>query len=210
MGKTEAQTLLNNSKYALDHLYKAIDHYYKILKRAETSLGDIKEAQESLSGLFVDRDQWSPNANHYHRQFVERMKALDEKKEVAALPHDERIDHFLSEIGSTSESLSCLAGTVLQLAKQTLTLAYQTKANIPTAICVGTQSLSEIIWEGRNHSMHWEEGNPRPPMIQMFTNLSNDFGITLNQGENNSLSILGAIDWTSPERVIDDLNTLLQ
>ena len=63
-----------------------------------------------LSDLFMCQDQWSPNANHYHAQYVKRMKNLNKEQQEAKKDFDQRLEIALEIVGATVESMSCLAG----------------------------------------------------------------------------------------------------
>jgi hypothetical protein len=75
---------------------------------------------------------------------------------------------------------------------------------------VGSQGIIEIIWEGRNHALHWDEVPPKgKPVKHMLEALSSDLQITIAPGKNNSLSILGALGWKSTDEVLSDLKALV-
>ncbi|MEW8288804.1 MAG: hypothetical protein AB2697_22725 [Candidatus Thiodiazotropha endolucinida] len=78
-----------------------------------------------------------------------------------------KLEKALFNIGSTIESMSGLAGAVLQIGKQSLSLRHSEKPNLSGARTIGTQNIVEVIWEGRNHSMHWDEGAPRERVRNM-------------------------------------------
>lgn len=134
---------------------------------------------------------------------------MEDDTTVAAKDFDERLNNALKSIGASVESMSNLAGAVLQIAKQTLSLRYDGKPVIASSKMIGSQSISEVIWEGRNHSMHRDEGEPRGNVQNMLNALSNDLHINIEAGKNNSLSILGAFGWKSELDVIADLEAML-
>ncbi len=208
--KEQTQEFINNSRHAIDHLFDALDEYNSVLESAQQTVEEIEQSKQMLSDLFMYRDQWSPNANHYYAQYVERMKTLNERQEGAENEFEERLKNALASIGATIESMSSLAGAVLQIAKQVLSLRYSKKYNINGARKIGSQSIVEVIWEGRNHAMHWDEKAPNQQVQDMLNALSSDLGITIEIGNNNCLSILGALEWKSTDDVIKDLIALNQ
>ena len=208
--KEQTQEFINNSRHAIDHLFDALDEYNSVLESAQQTVEEIEQSKQMLSDLFMYRDQWSPNANYYHAQYVERMKALNEKQEEAGNEFEERLQNALASIGATVESMSSLAGAVLQIAKRVLSLRYSRKPNISGARKIGSQSIIEVIWEGRNHAMHWEEGAPKQQVQDMLNALSSDLGITIEIGQNNCLSILDALGWKSTDEMVADLKALNQ
>jgi polyhydroxyalkanoate synthesis regulator phasin len=210
MTEVQAIEFIDNSKHALDYLFKALDEYYSVLVSAQKTVEEIESSEKALADLFVYRDQWSPNVNHHYVQFIERMKELDKQKTEASKDIDEKLNNALASIGATVESMSSLAGSVLQIAKQVLSLRHAGKPVIATARNIGSQSIVEVVWEGRNHSMHWDEGAPRARVQKMLDALSKDLGITIEVGKNNCLSILSALRWTSSDHVVLDLKLLVK
>lgn len=156
------------------------------------------------------RDQWSPNANHHYAQYVRRMEELEKQKAKAQENNSQNLEKALFNIGATVESMSSLAGAVLQIGKQALSIRHEGKPRLPAARTIGTQNIVEVVWEGRNHAMHWDEGAPRARVKNMLDALANDLDITIEVGKNNCLSILGALAWKTPEDVIYDLRALVQ
>jgi hypothetical protein len=209
MDKPQTQQFIENSRHALNHLFDAIGEYNNVLVASQKDVEEIENAQEALSDLFMYRDQWSVNANYHYAQYMERIGHLNTKKQEAAKDLDVRLNNALSSIGATVDSISSLAGSVLQISKQVLSLRHGGKPTIPTSRTIGSQSIIEIIWEGRNHAMHWDEGAPRARVQTMLNALYADLGLNIVVGNNNCLSILGALDWDSADAVVRDLNALI-
>ncbi len=206
-----AKAFLRDSRHALVHLFAALDQYRDALAKAQKRVEELERSQKALSDLFMYRDQWSPNANYLYSQYVARLRGLEKhKSEASRQSQQDRLKDALASIGATVESMSALAGTVLQIAKQVLALRFTRKPTLPSARKVGSQSIVELIWEGRNHAMHWDEAEPKPRLKKMLDTLSADLRTKLQVRENNSLSILGALGWQSPEQVIADLSDLVR
>lgn len=209
MNTAQSKQFIVNSQHALNHLFNAIDDYNKVLSAAQEEVERIESAQETLSNLFMYRDQWSANANHHYAIYVERMKLLSAQKQLTAIDTSVRLDSALESIGATVESMSSLAGAILQIAKQVLALRHNGKPAKISPRNIGNQGIIEVIWEGRNHAMHWDEGAPRAKVKTMLDGLKNDLGIDIETGKNNCLSILGALGWSSTEAVVHDLESLI-
>ena len=199
---------IESSRHAIDHLFEALKEYRLALEASQQTLENVENAKQLLLDLFMYRDQWSPNANHFYGQYVERLQDLDVKAAETKLDPETRLANALLSVGATVASMSTLAGAVLQIAKQILALRHSGKPNLPSAKKIGSQPIVEVIWEGRNHAMHWDEGGPRPNVQNMLNTLSSDLRITIDTGKNNSLSILGALDWRSTDDVVADLKSL--
>lgn len=208
--KVLAEEFIENSRPAIEHLFGALGEYNKVLERAQITVEEIESSKKRLSDLFMYRDQWSPNANHHYAQYMMRMEELEKQKAAAQEDDAEKLEKALFNIGSTVESMSGLAGAVLQIGKQVLSIRHAGKPNLPAARTIGTQNIVEVVWEGRNHAMHWDEGAPRERVRNMLNALATDLNITIEFGKNNCLSILGALEWKKPEDVLSDLKALVQ
>ena len=170
--KEQTEEFIENSRHAIEHLFDALDDYNSALHLNQT-----------LSGPFMYRDQWSPNANHYYAQY------LNKKQQEAKV-----------------ESMSCLAGALLQIAKQALSLRHSGKPKISGARNIGSQSIVDVIWGGRNHAMHWDD---RVLSIKV-TEVLDACSIKPDPGKNYCLSILDALGWKSPDAMIADLKKLIK
>lgn len=206
----QAEEFIENSRHAIEHLFAALSEYNRVLDKAQTTVEEIERSKKVLSDLFMYRDQWSPNANHHYAQYVRRMQELEKQTAEAQEDDTKRLEKALFSIGATVESMSGLAGSVLQIAKQALSIRHAGKPNLPKARTVGTQNIVEVVWEGRNHAMHWDEGAPRDRVKNMLDRLATDLNITIEVGKNNCLSILGALGWKAPEDVNSDLKALVE
>jgi hypothetical protein len=138
------------------------------------------------------------------------MEELGKQKAEAQEDDSVRLEKAIFSIGTTDESMSSLAGAVLQIGKQALSIRHAGKPNLPTAKTIGTQNIIEVIWEGRNHAMHWDEGSPRQRVRDMLNTLANDLGITIEEGKNNCLSILGVLGWKKTDDDISDHKSLVR
>jgi hypothetical protein len=119
------------------------------------------------------------------------------------------VNDTLAEIGAAIKSIPSLAGAVLQLAQQTLSLRYGKKPSLEYARMIKTQCVVEVIWEGRNHAMHWDDKKPKAPVMGMLATLSMDYQLSLEPGRNHSLAILKAMGWVNPASVANELFTLV-
>lgn len=65
-------------------------------------------------------------------------------------------------------SVAALAGTILQHGKQGISIVHGELAAAPNGRMIGSQPLKEVIWQGRNQGLHWEEQSFRPPVDNCF------------------------------------------
>jgi hypothetical protein len=69
------------------------------------------------------------------------------------------LDELNQRIAVREFSTVALAANVLQFAKQGIVLRFgKQRTGIAAARLIGDVSLDEVIWQGRNQALHWEEG----------------------------------------------------
>ena len=130
-----------------------------------------------------------------------------------AMRHYDKIEALEKEVGeqimARAMSLSALSGTILQFGKQGLSLVYGAKAKVPAGRMVGSQPLKEIIWEARNHYMHWEEENPKPACVACMDKLNVEFQDRVHdyRTANVSAEVLEILGWDNFDSFADDLRT---
>jgi len=139
---------------------------------------------------------------------------IDREANLAGLRHSQKVEvrAQIDAISASREarrmSVSAIAGALLQLGKQGISVVHTKSRNdAPPGRPVGAQPLREVIWEGRNHSMHWEEGNPHPPVVTCFDQLVQDLDPKLGNYriENVAMEVIEALGWYTYDDVRADL-----
>ena len=120
-----------------------------------------------------------------------------------------RLYHALERLESTVESMASLAGAVLQIPKQALALKYKAKLPFMDSRLVGSLGIEQVIWEGRNHAVHWEDNQPHTPIKKMLETLGRENGLEIAIGKNNSPTIIYALGWKTADDVINYLAKLI-
>ncbi|MBC6715683.1 hypothetical protein H9Q09_05675 [Aurantimonas sp. DM33-3] len=105
--------------------------------------------------------------------------------------HDK--DHERQELGQKITthrfSVGSLCGSILQFAKQGISLCHGSLAACPDGRAIGSQFLKDLIWQGRNQSIHWEEVAPRPPVVACFDKLTHECGQSFGDFRNRNMAI---------------------
>ncbi len=104
-----------------------------------------------------------------------------------------------------------LAGAILQIAKQGISVAHKGLSKCPSGRCVGTtEFVKNVIWQSRNQSMHYEEGNYSSQVKSCFSNLAIDFGRHLSLASDNlAIDVLDVLGWSSYSNYESDMMVLL-
>lgn len=104
-----------------------------------------------------------------------------------------------------SFSVAALSGSLLQYAKQGLSLRYGTKRDgCPVGRELVQLPVHEIIWQGRNQALHWEVGEPHAPVVNCFDHLAANADPVFAEYKFRSLAyeIVSLLGW----RTVEDFN----
>ena len=117
---------------------------------------------------------------------------------------------LVDQIAAHALSIGSLAGSLLQYAKQGISLAHGGLAACPNGRAIGSQFLKDVIWQGRNQAIHWEDGNPHPPVRQCFDKLAAEFAPTFVEytKRNMAVDVVELLDWTDFVKFRADLLSL--
>ena len=104
--------------------------------------------------------------------------------------------------------------SLLQIAKQGISTIHGNLDNCPEGRKIGPETLKNIIWQGRNQSLHCEEGNPHKKVKNCFLNLKNEFGkdfdLSLNPTSNKAKKIVDVLGWEDYDQYEKDMISLLK
>lgn len=120
---------------------------------------------------------------------------------------DESREELLSSISIHEFSVALLSGSLLQYAKQGISLVHGGLVPCPDGKSIGTQFLKDVIWQGRNQAIHWEEGRFNAPVEYCFQLLEQEIDARFNQfrSKNMAFDLVEHLGWTGVDRFQDDL-----
>jgi hypothetical protein len=115
-----------------------------------------------------------------------------------------------SRIDARSFAVNSLCGSLLQFAKQGISVAHGGLGKCPNGRNVSGEHLKQVIWQGRNQSIHWEEGNPNQYVQALFealkTNVHAKFGDY--RIRNCAFDIIELLNWRTLDDFNNDMNLL--
>jgi hypothetical protein len=200
---------ITETAHAVKTLLTGIHEETQELQRREKDLGEA-EARFKLSQWDFQTSDLNDDFSEAHvmHAFQQMAKAHGEKNVLA--PEVARLQAL---VGTRQASISALCGALLPIGKQGISLVHGGKSNAPTGRMIGSQSLRDIIWEGRNQSLHHEEGAFRQPVRDVFAALEAErgpqFSLSNHQGQNLSKAIVTILGWSNYEAYEADMRTLL-
>lgn len=203
----ESREYLTESRNALQVIYEGLAVHLANLEKVVPPIEEMSSAEKVRHEYFVEHQQFHLHANHNYLELLESLREARSDNEDFQKRERRRV---LARLESETDSQDVLAGAVLQIAKQTISYRFGSKPTLADARTIGDQSIVEVIWQGRNHALHWEEKSPHPPVREMLEGLNRDFEISLDLAENNSVAIVYLLDWKTVEDVIRDLQDLIE
>ncbi len=79
----------------------------------------------------------------------------------------------IQRVAAREFSISALSGGLLQFGKQGISLHFGKKrVGCPDGRILDGMPLHEVIWQGRNQALHWEDGSFHPPTKACFQTLA--------------------------------------
>lgn len=112
---------------------------------------------------------------------------------------DKNRQKLANKVTSHAFSVASLSASLLQHAKQGISLAHGGMGNSPCGRTIGSQSLKNIIWEARNQSLHWEEAKFREGVNKCFKTLGTEVDQKYSQylNRNMAFDIVELLGWKS-------------
>ena len=107
-------------------------------------------------------------------------------------------------------SIAAISASLLQMAKQGISIVHGGLNDCPDGRNVGSQKLKTIIWQGRNQAIHFEEGNFRQPVIDCFNILNADFDNKFGDYTTRSMGfeVIDILSWRTFELFAKDLMSI--
>lgn len=121
------------------------------------------------------------------------------------------VQSVVDRISARNFSVTALAGSLLQIARQGISAQYgKTKTGCPLGREIYGIPLHEIIWQGRNQALHWEEGKFHAPVNYCFEHLAIHANSVFKDFQERSmaLEIIDLLKWATPDDFFRDMRLL--
>jgi hypothetical protein len=123
-----------------------------------------------------------------------------------------KLEDVQKQIQIKRQSLDALSGSLLQYAKQGISIVHGGLKACPSGrkICT-SEDLKEVIWQSRNQAIHWEEGKPHPPVVRCFENLEKELCAKFGdfRTKSQAFHVLYHLDWVNYQNYEKDVSTLM-
>lgn len=205
------------NQYLVDTKF-AVESLIETIHVEENQLSILTKQFDMLKKVF-DHLFWDYSTADMHQDFNElqvqhryiQMAKFAEQNDLKGKKAE--LDAFAKSISAKKDSMNSLSMSLLQIAKQGISTVHGNPVNCPSARNIGSETLKNVIWQGRNQSIHCEEGNPNQRVRDCFSNLANDFGsefdLTVDYTSNKARTIIDLLNWNTCENYEKDMISLI-
>jgi hypothetical protein len=118
-----------------------------------------------------------------------------------------------ASIGTHQQATQAIAGAILQIAKQGISVVHGGLAAAPEGRIIGSLPIRDLIWQARNQALHFEEGSFSQAVTTLFYALEAEqgpqFSLAQHAKQSRAKQVLGLLRWDSYENYLNDMVTLL-
>ncbi len=165
---------------------------YEALEAKLAALGDeITDTHERVAWLQTNPDfddDLQSTAVYWESYFGPEKEAFHadaEKRSIEAL------------IAARRFSTDTQSGNILQYAKQGIYLVHRGLNACPEGRHIGLLPMRDVIWQGRNQAIHWDEGRFTPPVRTVFEGLARDIDPKFSAftSRNMAFEVISLLGW---------------
>lgn len=116
-----------------------------------------------------------------------------------------------TRVTARSFSVAALSGNLLQYAKQGISLQYgKGRDGCPIGREIGGLPLHEIIWQGRNQALHWEDGAFHAKTTALFEHLAANVAPAFADYKTRSVAydVITLLGWRTTDDFMRDMRSL--
>lgn len=148
---------LSETEYAVQNLLLLANKEETILAEKLTALASTEAKLRVHKWDFESSDLNDDFSDAYVMAAFGRMASAAKETEILRREASE----LQALVGARQAAIQAICGAILQIAKQGISVAHGGLSSAPTGRMIGSAAVRDIIWQGRNQSLHYEEGNPK-------------------------------------------------
>jgi len=122
------------------------------------------------------------------------------------------IDVLRAAVGTHQVAVQAICGSILQIAKQGISLVHGGLAAAPQGRLIGKSYLKDVVWQARNQASHFDEGSYRSPVVSLFAALEeshgNSFCLAAHPRRSLARQVVHLLGWTTYEGYLADARAL--
>lgn len=200
---------LNDTEYAVKNLLQLATDEKRTLKELAPRLANVEAQFRVHKWDFESSDLNDDFSDAYVMAAFGRM--ANAHQEAATL--QSQIAAIQASIGSHQQAIQAIAGAILQIAKQGISVVYGGLAGAPEGRKIGSLPIRDIVWQARNQALHFEEGSFSKAVTTLFSTLEVEHGpqFSLAQHANQcrAKQVLELLCWDSYERYLNDMVVII-
>lgn len=195
----------------------AIQNLFRLATDEERELVTLKD---KLAAITKERDfhHWDFRTSELHDDFSDAHVIAAHTRMAQAAQRAEQVRAEVTRLEASivthQHSTQAIAGAILQIAKQGISLVYGKPKAAPPGRTIGTLAVRDIVWQARNQSMHYEDTKPfSDSVINLFSTLEKEqgeqFSLAKHPKQNRAKQILDVLGWNNYAAYLDDISQLL-
>ena len=197
------------TKFAIENLLRLAVEEEALLEEKTKALGSLR-AQ-------VKVHQWDFQTSDLNDDFSDAYVMAAFARAAKAHEEAEKLNQEVSEleaiVGTHQQAIQAIAGAILQIAKQGISIVHGGVKAAPAGRTIGGARLSDIVWQGRNQAMHFEEGNFSKHVVNLFAILEKEqgeqFSLKKHGKQSMAKQVLHLLGWVEYAAYEQDMKSLL-
>lgn len=200
---------LSETEYAVQNLL--------LLTNKEEALLAKKLAALTSTEAKLRVHQWDFESSDLNDDFSEAYvmaafgRMANAAKETKALRRE--ASELQALVGIRQAAIQAICGAILQIAKQGISVVHGGLSTAPTGRMIGSAAVRDIIWQGRNQSLHYEEDKPKKGVLVLFATLEKEqgpqFSLTPHASQNRAAQVVQLLGWATYAAYLSDMSMVL-
>lgn len=200
---------ISDTEYAVKNLLQLATEEERALQELSARLGSVEAQLRVHKWDFESSDLNDDFSDAYVMAAFGRMaKAHQETEQLK-----NQLAHLQASIGTHQQATQAIAGAILQIAKQGISVVHGGLGAAPEGRKIGSVSIRDVIWQSRNQALHYEEGTFSKPVTTLFATLEAEqgpvFSLANHANQSRAKQVLGLLSWDTYNRYLQDMVTLL-
>lgn len=200
---------LIDTEFAVTNLLHLAIEEEKQLKEQTACLASV-EAQVRIHGWdFESSDLNEDFSDAYIMAAFGRIAKASKEAEVL----QQKVAKLQASVGAHQQATQAIAGAVLQIAKQGISLVHSGLKTAPEGRRIGSASIRDIIWPARNQALHYEEGTFNAAVTGLFATLEREqgahFSLSVHSNQSRAKQVLALLGWVDHATYLQDMTVLL-
>lgn len=198
----------DDTEYAARHLVDLTMQEESILSEMKAKLS-AETAKFKLSHWDFETSDLNDDFSDAHVMNAFRRMA---EADIAAKTLQAEVDRLEASIGSKQVAVQAMCGALLQIVKQGISLVHGSLAAAPDGRLLNGIPLKDIVWQGRNQAIHFEDGQFSNPVTSLFAQLEQEFGrefaLAHHVGQSRAKQIVMLLGWSNYATMKSDMELL--